>query len=79
MLLGKEIKKHNAKKKAHDQDNDDQWEDLDEHEQDVFDRDGYFEVMDEEKMISNADLKLLQKMNQNKAAYNPSNQDKSLG
>jgi hypothetical protein len=74
MLLGKEIKKSNLKKKGKDGDeNDDQWEDVDEHEQDVFDRDGYFEVMDEERMISNADIKLLEKLNESKIAYNPAN------
>jgi len=29
-----------------------EWEDVDEHEKDVFDKDGYFDVMDSEAMIS---------------------------
>ena len=36
--------------------NDDaEWEDIDEHEKDVFDKDGYFDVMDTEAMISAGD------------------------
>ena len=37
------------------------WEDVDEHERDVFDKDGYFDVMDQEAQISAADLALLDK------------------
>ena len=40
---------------------DDDWEDVDEHEKDVFDKDGYFDVMESEAAISNSDLQLLQK------------------
>lgn len=37
------------------------WEDVDEHEKDVFDKDGYFDVLDTEAQISAADLALLDK------------------
>ena len=33
----------------------DEWEDVDEHEKDVFDKDGYFDVMETEAMISAGD------------------------
>ena len=33
----------------------DEWEDIDEHERDVFDKDGYFDVMDTEAAISASD------------------------
>ena len=36
-------------------DGDDEWEDVDEHEKDVFDKDGYFDVMETEGMISASD------------------------
>jgi len=38
----------------------DEWEDVDEHEKDVFDKDGYFDVMDTEAMISANDQKILE-------------------
>ena len=31
------------------------WEDVDEHEKDVFDKDGYFDVQEDEAAISKAD------------------------
>jgi len=37
-------------------DKDDDWEDIDEHERDVFDKDGYYDVLDEEVGISGNDL-----------------------
>lgn len=40
------------------------WEDVDEHEKDVFDKDGYFDVMDKDAEISQADLALLAKFDQ---------------
>lgn len=36
-----------------------EWEDVDEHEKDVFDKDGYFDVMETEAMISKSDLRIL--------------------
>jgi len=39
----------------------DVWEDVDEHERDVFDKDGYFDVMDQEAQISASDMALLDK------------------
>jgi hypothetical protein len=33
----------------------DDWEDVDEHEKDVFDKDGYFDVQDSEAAISKFD------------------------
>ena len=41
-------------------DKDGEWEDVDEHEKDVFDKDGYFDVMDQEAQISASDQKLLE-------------------
>lgn len=38
------------------------WEDIDEHERDVFDKDGYFDVMENEAEISQSDMQLLEKM-----------------
>ena len=32
-----------------------EWEDVDEHEKDVFDKDGYYDVMETEAMISTSD------------------------
>ncbi len=40
---------------------DDEWEDVDEHEKDVFDKDGYYDVMEEEAMISKNDQNILDK------------------
>jgi len=34
----------------------DEWEDVDEHERDVFDKDGYYDVPENEQSISNGDL-----------------------
>lgn len=46
---------------------DDEWEDVDEHEKDVFDKDGYFDVPEtEHNQISKNDEKLLQALNQKK-------------
>ena len=42
-----------------------EWEDIDEHERDVFDKDGYFDIMDQEATIAANDVKLLEKMNKN--------------
>jgi hypothetical protein len=42
-------------------DDDDIWEDVDEHEKDVFDKDGYFDVLDKDAQIDEGDLALLQK------------------
>ena len=36
-----------------------EWEDVDEHEKDVFDKDGYFDVMETEGMISVSDQRIL--------------------
>ena len=36
-----------------------EWEDIDEHEKDVFDKDGYYDVMDTEALISKNDQKIL--------------------
>ena len=51
-------RKLDAKKRA----DGDEWEDIDEHERDVFDKDGYFDVMETEAAISASDQKLLQKL-----------------
>ena len=39
----------------------DEWEDVDEHERDVFDKDGYYNVNDDEQIISSSDLQILDK------------------
>lgn len=39
----------------------DVWEDVDEHEKDVFDKDGYFDVLDSEAQIDQGDLDMLMK------------------
>ena len=36
------------------------WEDVDEHEKDVFDKDGYFDVQETEAAISKSDQTILQ-------------------
>ena len=38
---------------------DEEWEEVDEHEKDVFDKDGYFDVPDQQTQISANDEKLL--------------------
>lgn len=45
---------------------DDDWEDIDEHERDVFDKDGYYDVLDEDQGISGNDLQLLEKFKSQK-------------
>ena len=42
-------------------DDDAEWEDVDEHEKDVFDKDGYFDVMETEAHISASDQRILNK------------------
>jgi hypothetical protein len=46
------------KRADHDKD-DEEWEEVDEHEKDVFDKDGYFDVPEEQAQISANDEKLL--------------------
>ena len=46
----KKATKHKDLKKLHKkqkQDDEEEWEDVDEHEKDVFDKDGYFDVPDQ--------------------------------
>ena len=40
---------------------DEEWEDVDEHERDVFDKDGYYDVPEDEQVISASDMKILDK------------------
>lgn len=40
---------------------DSDWEDIDEHERDVFDKDGYYDVMNDQDDIAESDLQLLEK------------------
>jgi hypothetical protein len=49
--------RQNKDKKPEDGD----WEDIDEHERDVFDKDGYYDVMNEQDDIGESDLQLLEK------------------
>lgn len=60
-----EFKKPSALDKG---DKEGEWEDVDEHEKDVFDKDGYFDVMDTEAMISANDQKILSAFGTDKPA-----------
>lgn len=42
------------------------WEDVDDHEKDVFDKDGYFDVLEQDAIISSKDQQLLEKMQSDK-------------
>jgi hypothetical protein len=59
--LGRPLSTLQSSKKKEDPN--EEWEDVDEHEKDVFDKDGYYDVMDEDQGISMNDLKLLEKFN----------------
>jgi hypothetical protein len=52
----KDEKRLQKKKERRD---DEEWEDVDEHEKDVFDKDGYFDVPEAQDHISTNDEKLL--------------------
>ena len=56
--------------KPHTGQDDQIWEDVDEHERDVFDKDGYFDVMDKEAEISANDLGLLAKFDRKQVSFN---------
>lgn len=58
---------------------DDEWEDVvDEHEKDVFEKDGYFDVPETDKnTISKNDEKLLQALNQKKPEAKKKNQEEA--
>jgi hypothetical protein len=53
------LKKGRIIKKPKDNNDDGDWEDVDEHEKDVFDKDGYFDVPEGDAQISANDEKLL--------------------
>jgi len=56
----KKLKKGGTVKKAKEEDKDEEeWEEVDEHEKDVFDKDGYFDVPENQAQISANDEKLL--------------------
>jgi hypothetical protein len=55
----KKLKKGRIIKKPKDNNDDGDWEDVDEHEKDVFDKDGYFDVPEGDAQISANDEKLL--------------------
>lgn len=56
----KKMKKGLLKKKANEEDKDsEEWEEVDDHEKDVFDKDGYFDVPDSQGQISATDERLL--------------------
>jgi len=48
--LGRPLSTLQSSKKKEDPN--EEWEDVDEHEKDVFDKDGYYDVMDEDQGIS---------------------------
>lgn len=50
------------RRKKNNRPEDDEWEDVDEHEREVFEGTGYFEVQDSEAHITAADQKLLNQM-----------------
>jgi len=56
--LGRPLSTLQSSKKKEDPN--EEWEDVDEHEKDVFDKDGYYDVMDEDQGVSANDLKLLE-------------------
>jgi hypothetical protein len=60
--LMKEINAKRKQKKNKDED-DSEWEDVDEHEKEVYQTTGYFDVPDVDAQISKADQTLLSKMN----------------
>ncbi len=54
------MKKGGLKAPKQEKDNDDEeWEEVDDHEKDIFDKDGYFDVPDAQAQISANDEKLL--------------------
>ena len=54
------MKKGHLKKKQIDEEKDsEEWEEVDDHEKDVFDKDGYFDVPESQGQISATDEKLL--------------------
>lgn len=46
-------------------DNGEIWEDVDEHEKDIFDKDGYFDVPENDDQIDEGDLAMLTKFKKN--------------
>jgi len=55
----KRLKKGTLKQKKKEAGDEEDWEEVDEHERDVFDKDGYFDVPDQQAQISASDEKLL--------------------
>ena len=55
----KRLKKGTLHAKKKEDDDEEEWEEVDEHEKDVFDKDGYFDVPDQQAQISANDEKLL--------------------
>jgi essential nuclear protein 1 len=56
----KKLKKGTLKSaKKQEEKDEEEWEEVDEHEKDIFDKDGYFDVPDTQAQISHNDEKLL--------------------
>jgi hypothetical protein len=55
----KRLKKGTLHAKKKEDADEEEWEEVDEHEKDVFDKDGYFDVPDQQAQISANDEKLL--------------------
>ena len=47
---------------------DEDWEDVDEHEKEVYETTGYFDVLDSDAQISKADQQMLEQMNNKNTA-----------
>ena len=59
---------------------DSDWEDIDEHERDVFDKDGYYDVMNDQDDIAESDLQLLEKFQgQKKVGFSDKPDEKAAG
>ena len=54
----KKLKRGGPKRREEEKD-EEEWEEVDDHEKDVFDKDGYFDVPDQQTQISSNDEKLL--------------------
>merc|ERR1711957_922592 len=59
---------------------DSDWEDIDQHERDVFDKDGYYDVMNDQDDIAESDLQLLEKFQgQKKVGFSDKLDEKAAG
>ena len=81
-MLLKQIEQQKRQKKGADEDGNaenEDWEDVDEHEKEVYATTGYFDCPDTEAHISKADQVLLQKMENNDNAEKKDGQNENNG